>query len=1355
MSNRWKMNRMGFVNFWLYDEETFLFSDGKLLLRGQNGSGKSITTQSFIPFILDGDRSPSRLDPFGSSDRRMEYYFLGESGKEESTGYLFLEFKKENLEQYRTIGIGQKAQKGKPMSFWGFVILDGRRVGQDINLYKEAGMKKIPYTRQELKQVLGEGNPCTEAQREYMELVNRHIFGFPNIEQYGQFIKLLIKVRAPKLSKEFKPTKVYEILNDSLQTLSDEDLRAMVEAMEKMDDIQSRLEGLKSAYKDLQIIRNEYLRYNLYMLGKKAQAYVEKKKSVDGLRRNLTLREHTLEEECREIEQCKRTAKRLEDEIQILTAEKDSLHLEDMEESIDKLEKARKDKNEAEDEKRKNDSRIETARGQILFYDGQLRTYQGRADAIFQEIEERLQELEEENEILLFAEHGEVRKLIDSDNRRGSFQEISRSLKKLADVIEQGYKVLERLDQIWQQWNLAEEELQKYTAEKERAEAEYSHAESMERECKDQLIEEWYVFSKENQEMLLTSEELGGLSERIQSYDSPENVGKILELCHQMWMKRYYALENSRLETKNEQRECLKRKETLLMELKALENMPMAAPARKKRTEEARKILREKGIPFVPFYEAVDFADGVSEDEKKRIEGQIEASGLLDALLIPTEHQEKARGVLKELSDAFLSTDALDFEGGEGRKKYPFLVSEELEEPLKQAAEAALGMISDRQQSDAVLVIAEDGYFRNGALEGYCHAEEEAAYIGAAARKRKKEEMLQEKRAELADTQKELEDIEESLEAVTLRIQRLNAEKERFPSFDDLNEAINLMRISREKWDRCRQLAEEQEKAAEKLREAHKAMEQQVLKLCRPLPYYRTLDAYKEAGDSVKSYQETLEELEHAISDWEIQKSNACHTAELIEKEEETIDRVFDYLRQAERRIKEAAVQIQRLEEYLNNPQIKEMRERLEQIKEELAERRNQFHENDKNLAVLAEKVKGLEEEISSLKENAVAETDREGRLRAYFEEELALKLIMEQGETPVYEAAVKAQTMVRETDRNRSGAEMTTALMKTFHAHLGTLTSYGTAMEECFAGGLQDSTVLRTRQRISAAWNGRKLYLEEFYKIIKESIESTELLIQQKDRELFEGILADTLSRKLSSRIRESRNWIKDMSALMKSMDTSMALTFSLEWKPKGAEGENELDTQELEKILGRERELLTTEDMDKVSAHFRTRIHNAKRAAEENGEVVNYIDLVRDALDYRKWFVFQMHYYRNDENRKELTNGAFNRFSGGEKAMAMYVPLFAAVNAQYKKAENKDHPRIIALDEAFAGVDDKNISSMFELVEKLDFDYIMNSQVLWGCYETVKNLRIAELLRPANADVVTVIYYRWNGCQRMLDEQ
>ena len=258
MNDRWKMNRIGFVNFWLYDEEDFEFADGRLLLRGQNGSGKSITTQSFIPFVLDGDRTPSRLDPFGSSDRKMEYYFLGEEGRDEATGYLFLEFKKESAGEYRTIGIGQRARRGKPMDFWGFVILDGRRIGYDLWLYKEVGSSKIPYDKREIRAVLGEENFFTDSQSDYKKHVNQYIFGFRKEEQYEQFIRLLVKVRAPKLSKEFKPTKVYDILNDSLQTLSDEDLRAMVDAMEKMDDIQDSLETLNRAFADVKIIRNEY-----------------------------------------------------------------------------------------------------------------------------------------------------------------------------------------------------------------------------------------------------------------------------------------------------------------------------------------------------------------------------------------------------------------------------------------------------------------------------------------------------------------------------------------------------------------------------------------------------------------------------------------------------------------------------------------------------------------------------------------------------------------------------------------------------------------------------------------------------------------------------------------------------------------------------------------------------------------------------------------------------------------------------------------------------------------------------------------------------------------------------------------
>ena len=45
--------------------------------------------------------------------------------------------------------------------------------------------------------------------------------------------------------------------------------------------------------------------------------------------------------------------------------------------------------------------------------------------------------------------------------------------------------------------------------------------------------------------------------------------------------------------------------------------------------------------------------------------------------------------------------------------------------------------------------------------------------------------------------------------------------------------------------------------------------------------------------------------------------------------------------------------------------------------------------------------------------------------------------------------------------------------------------------------------------------------------------------------------------------------------------------------------------------------------------------------------------------------------------------------------------------------------------------------------------------NEVCGGCFETVKGLRIAELRRPMNSQVVTVIRFTWNGHERILDVQ
>ena len=97
------------------------------------------------------------------------------------------------------------------------------------------------------------------------------------------------------------------------------------------------------------------------------------------------------------------------------------------------------------------------------------------------------------------------------------------------------------------------------------------------------------------------------------------------------------------------------------------------------------------------------------------------------------------------------------------------------------------------------------------------------------------------------------------------------------------------------------------------------------------------------------------------------------------------------------------------------------------------------------------------------------------------------------------------------------------------------------------------------------------------------------------------------------------------------------------------------------------------------------------------------------------------------------------------------MSIPLFAAVSA--KLTDAKDYAlRLVALDEAFAGVDEINIKEMFGIMDLLNLDYILTSQSLWGDYGVIKDLAIANLIRPKNSQVVGVQRYRWNGKERQI---
>lgn len=1356
MKDRFKMNRIGFVNFWLYDEEDFEFVNGKLLLRGQNASGKSITTQSFIPFILDGDRTPSRLDPFGSSDRRMEYYFLGEEGKDESTGYLYLELKKEGAEEYRTIAIGQRAKKGKPIDFWGFVILDGRRIGYDLQLYKEIGSSKIPLDRREMKTELGEDNFFTTSQSEYKKAVNQYIFGFRKAEQYEQFIKLLVKVRAPKLSKEFKPTRVYEILNDSLQTLTDEDLRAMVDAMEKMDEIQDSLEILKRAFDDVKIIRNEYTRYNQYMLAKKAQAYMAMKQKIEAEQCQLNIQEQKSQEtEAARNSKSQRLAD-LEEQKKLKGIERVGLLDADLEEIDRKLEQAMGEKEEAAGKVTAWENKIRDYQEMIWREERRIKEIKDHLDQIQQEIGDAKSELGEQQEILQWNQHEEALQMIDGVDHEKS-GEIAKSLDLLKKLLAECKREIREYEELSGQYDELAAQLEMLQTEKAEDQQKLKTAQEDVVRCMDQWITAVYEAEKKSAQWRPDSELLPKLEEKIREYQSAADAEMVQELLRTDYERQRQELmdQKSSLEyQKKIQKEELDQEKE---KLTCLQNSGDLEPERDESAEGSRKALEKAGIKAVPFYKTVEFSENLDETGCARLEAQLQKMGILDALVVSADDFENIR----KQCPGFLDTVLYVKEGGtSGFSK--LTVSEELEPALKETVQRILSNIYEEKEHGQGIHLGKDGSFQQGILAGKAGKTGSAEFVGVLARKRRKEQKIRELEGRISEITEAIVILEKEITAVREHLEKLQEEYQKLPGFSEINAALDQEKECEYKLQKICEECGKKEAQERQLILKKNRQYQTMLQKCKPFPYGRTEEAYEEADDALEEYSRIWQEIRQALLRFRTDQENLRAEKDRLIQSEQLMDDAFVEKRSWSTKEKESGIRIRQFEEYLNRPEIAEKANRLKQLKKELDEIGTECDALKKDLAILEERLRVILEDEPKQKESLRQKIIAETCLRNYFEEELALKLVFARESQGIFECAKRAVSVLRESDKNREPTDLLQALHQVYQRHNGSLVNYGTSLEECFdtpaEAALETEAAagaIRKRVRVVSSWNGKKVYLEEFYGILKQAIDETELLIQKKDRELFEDILSQTISRQLTDRIAESRKWVSDMSQLMKEMDTSMGLIFSLDWKPCKAENDMELDTAELEQILLRDYTLLTIEDIEKVAAHFRSRIRTEKQKLEDKGDMINYMDLVRDALDYRKWFEFHMFFRRGEGERKFLTNAAFNRFSGGEKAMAMYVPLFAAVNAQYKKAEQEDHPRIIALDEAFAGVDDKNISSMFELVHKLDFDYIMNSQALWGCFETVKGLRIAELSRPQDSQVVSVIRYTWNGREKILDVQ
>lgn len=1338
---RWTANKFGLFNFWYYDDEEFKLSNGKIIFRGTNGSGKSVTTQSFIPLLLDGDKRPSRLDPFGSNARKIENYILVDEKDEDRISYLYIEFVKPESNNYITIGMGMRGRKAKQLDSWYFILKDGRRINVDFKLYKFSG-QKLPLTSKQLQNELDNGNIFTTSQKEYMEKVNEHLFGYSDIESYKDLLNLLIQLRSPKLSKDFKPTVIYEILKESLNTLSDDDLRPMAEAMDNMDNLNLRLEELKKSIEGASKIKKVFDKYNLNVLYEKAVKYKNKLTNVEKLTKSLEKIESELKEKEKDTYNQKITLKEMQNELNKAKIKESTLKGNKgfaLRDEISKEEKVLKEI-EAEIKTKENESnRILQTKIEKENVTKELDNELYKKTKNFKEILDDEEYYREES----FFEHTEdFRGILDKDTEY-DFKNILTSIEEYDNAVRSSYNLIAKYENIINDLNLMEEKQSKQQGIVKTKENVLSESKEYLTTVKSEYIEKINEYITNLKELSIGKEQIIEIYKQVNEIYEISHCDNIRNKISEIAETIKNKINELKLNSEIYMKKVLEDIETVNKEIDNLVNSKEVIEDEAYLLKVKEK-LDENLIPYEDFYKVIDFKDDLDETKRKSLEGSLLNMGILTSLIVPEEFKNKALEVLENINYRIIFSDVNCEE--ENIYEYFNIENEVFANTYKEDVKSILMSISINEGNKNNTYI-KDSEFGIGIINGYSNDDYNLKYIGLNSRENYRKERIKNLEKYKNEKNKEKEIYAKNIDGLIERSSILNKEKEEFPKTDDIKETIKVIDENIKSLDKEVSDLQYINEKIYGLKEEVKSLKIKLFTESEGIKIPKNKKSYEEAMKGISDYRKTINSLQNQLLEIYYKHKERKQLEEYIEDILYNLDNVNGELYKLKDKRNERINNIQGLTEAIKIFDLGKLQEEYALVTNIITNYPEKIQEISDFIAREETAIGFIEEKID-LKRKSILE---EKTQLNYFEEivrnELNLKYIEELSELEFKESI---NWSIENSNNIRENVNIQSLLYENFNLNKGYLIDYHPKLENIFNYDESDDTKNEifkgsARLDIKIKFNKKDISIYQLISYLESALEEQALLINEKEREVFEDTLINTLSSKINAKIHKAKGWVKEIDELMGNMDTSSGFKLYLNWRPKKAENEGEINIKDLTEILSTPH-FMTEEQRKSVSEHFKEKLKRQKRIVDKDGLSRNYHTIIKEVLDYREWFEFQLSFSKPTERKKELTDNEFFKLSGGEKAMAMYVPLFAAVNARYNSADKKDCPRIISLDEAFAGVDEDNISNMFTLIENLKLDYVLNSQVLWGTYESVKSLSIYELIRQGE-DVVLPFKYHWNG--------
>ena len=1372
---RWQPIRGGLLNLYLFDYEEFRYEDGHLILRGNNGTGKSRVMAMQLPFLLDGHLGSSRVEPDADAAKKMDWNLL--MGRyNDRLGYTWIEFGRllptsrngeahgsepppsgdingknghgfahECEQQFITLGCGLSATKGSGMRDPWFFITH-QRIGDDLFLQTDAG---VPLGKSGLADAIGDKGSIYTTAREYRQAVDDALFGLGK-QRYDAMVDLLIQLRKPQLSKNLDEKTLASVLGEALPPPSAQMIADVAESFRGLETDRGELNRFRLACDGVDNFLKTYQRY----------AQIASRRRAADVRHSHSKYESVL----RDLRQAEREHVEARDSLTATIVKLRSLEIKSGELSsrIDtlrvdpKMRSAETIKQAADDEKQ---AQIDLEQATKELTNATVRLDQRRKahDELFRQTELQLKkssqvweaatrqatacELKVQHESAFSGLSLRADSIAESSvgNPASSKDRIERVISARHQSSDQLKKRNQALAQLTIELSHAKQRRDDAQQRVEEAIQNQRLAEDQRRQAVDDFLEAYQMWRRDSDELTMPSDEeiSGDIDEWSQRVESPSPIASMLRRAELDARQRVDVL-RARLQHRIDEIAVVRADAKALVE--KLQQGFHEPPALPSRVNEVARSVR----PGAPFWSLVDFVPSCPMAFRANIEAALEAAGVLNAWVTPD-----GSVLSPDFADVSLcitgSPDVAEdkcllqtFRPDDRRSGTSCTVSDSIIRALLR--KVGYGALSAEAWIDS------NGQWQNGPLHGQCQ-KEAAQYVGQDARENHRAWNLGMAQAELHRLDDETGQVEQQRRSVEGKLASITTQVQAFPSESPIREAASAVAGASRRTIDCRNALTGAEHAVtESQKKADTAQEGRDLD-ARDLGLFDWRDRLEELDRIMTNYRELLAALWPSLEHFESVRSQ-CASALASRQEADRDVTHFDEKRHdQETRHAKADQRLKTLQETIGVE--------AEQILRELTDAANLLRDVQAEVKQVQAKEKEdgnqvvrTEERVTARGEAVRAETENRQLACDAFQRLCLQGLLKSAGQS--YDDDPTGWSVTRTVEVSR---QTETTLSSTSHDD-----SAWDRVQDAVSMNIQDlNTVLSQHAftptlstvdglyKVTVPYQGQVRSIHELREIFAEEVRQRQLVLDEREREIIENHLIGEVATKLHEQIYEAYLHVEKMNAEIQKRPMSTGMMLRFDWKP---DEEQSPGIVEMCKKLLAATGTWSPAERTAIGRYLQQHI----KSVRDSREAGTWQEHLAEALDYRLWHRFWV-MKKQDSVWKRLTKRTHGTSSTGEKAVALTIPQFAAAAAHYSSARS-EAPRLILLDEAFVGIDPDMRGKCMELIRNFDLDFLLTSESEWGCYPGLPGVAIHQLSRRPGLDAIFLTRWIWNGKQRVKDE-